>query len=258
MSTITRNDTTLYFESAGSGPAILLSHGYGGTAEMWDRQVAALSDQYQVITWEMPGHARSDSPTDLAAYSEAESVADMAAILDACGVQRATIGGLALGGYLSLCFNLAHPERTDALVLIGTGPGYRNDAARDGWNSYADTLADTLETKGLDALVDIAWGRHPLHRSATGLALASRGLLKQDDAHVLESLPAVTVPTLIAVGEDDSDFIAPANYMAKKIPDATHTVIPAAGHGCNMDAPELFNTSLLNFLARVPDATPAA
>ena len=54
-------------------------------------------------------------------------MADMAAILDACGVPRAVIGGLSLGGYLSLAFRLAHPERVAALVLFDTGPGYKSD-----------------------------------------------------------------------------------------------------------------------------------
>lgn len=253
MPTITRNGTTLYFECSGSGQAILFSHGYGGTAEMWDRQVEQLSAQYRVITWDMRGHARSDSPGDSAAYSEAEAVADMAAILDACDAQHAVIGGLALGGYLALCFYLAYPERTDALILVGTGPGYRNDAARDAWNASADTLADSLDAKGLDALDVIAWGRHPLHRSATGLALASRGMLRQDDGHVMASLPTITVPVLIVVGERDSDFIAPSGYMTKKIPGATQVVVAAAGHGCNMDAPHEFNQSVLDFLAKIPD-----
>lgn len=257
MPTIARNGTALYFQCSGDGQPILFSHGYGGTAEMWDRQVEQLSAQYRVITWEMRGHARSDSPGDPAGYSEAEAVEDMAAILDACDAQHAVIGGLALGGYLSLCFYLAYPARADALILVGTGPGYRNDAARDAWNASAGTLADTLDAHGLDALAGIAWGRHPLHRSAAGLALAARGMLRQEDGHVLESLPAVAVPTLIVVGERDSDFIAPSGYMTKKIPDATQVVIAAAGHGCNMDAPREFNQSVLDFLANIPDLADA-
>ncbi len=252
MPTIARNGTTLYYESTGNGRPILFSHGYGGTAEMWARQAEELSKQYRVITWEMRGHARSDSPSDLAAYSEAEAVADMEAILDACDAPHAVIAGLALGGYLSLCFYIARPERTDALILVGTGPGYRKDAARDAWNSSADALADSLDAKGLDALDVIAWGRHPLHRSATGLAQASRGMLKQSDAHVMEALPTIDVPTLVVVGELDTEFLIPSSYMTKKIPDATEVVVAGVGHGANMDAPDDFNRSVLDFLAKLP------
>ena len=235
MPTIARNGTTLYYESTGNGRPILFSHGYGGTAEMWARQAEELSKQYRVITWEMRGHARSDSPSDLAAYSEAEAVADMEAILDACDAPHAVIAGLALGGYLSLCFYIARPERTDALILVGT-----------------DALADSLDAKGLDALDVIAWGRHPLHRSATGLAQASRGMLKQSDAHVMEALPTIDVPTLVVVGELDTEFLIPSSYMTKKIPDATEVVVAGVGHGANMDAPDDFNRSVLDFLAKLP------
>ncbi|ODU04514.1 MAG: alpha/beta hydrolase [Pseudonocardia sp. SCN 72-86] len=251
MPTLDRDGTSLHYESHGDGVPVLFSHGYGGTAEMWDRQVEALAGRCRLITWEMRGHARSDSPTDPAAYSEAAAVADMAALLDACDADDAVIAGLALGGYLSLAFRLAHPRRTRALVLVGTGPGYRNDAARDAWNATADSIADALDTDGLDALEKIAWGRHPLHRSAAGLALASRGMLRQEDGHIMESLPAVDVPTLVVVGARDTDFLVPSAYMARKIPDATLVEIADADHGCNMDAPEDFNRSLLDFLARV-------
>jgi pimeloyl-ACP methyl ester carboxylesterase len=253
MPTITRDGTTLYFECSGSGRPVLLSHGYSGTGRMWDQQVDELSTKCRVITWDMRGHARSDSPDAVACYSEAEAVADMEAILDACDAQDAVIGGLALGGYLSLCFYIAHRERTQALILVGTGPGYRKDSAREAWNISADTLADGLDANGLDALKEVVWGRHPLHRSATGLALAARGMLRQSDAHVLESLPTVTVPTLIVVGERDVDFIAPSNYMTNKISGATQVIIPAVGHGCNMDSPKDFNDAVLAFLNTLPE-----
>jgi pimeloyl-ACP methyl ester carboxylesterase len=85
-----------------------------------------------------------------------------------------------------------------------------------------------------------------------GLALAARGMLRQDDAHVLQALPTVSVPTLVVVGEQDVDFIAPANYMQRKIPDARGVVIEGAGHGCNMDAPQAFNDAVAEFLTAVP------
>lgn len=246
---ICREGVEVHYESVGSGQALLLTHGYSGTSEMWSAQVEAFAKTHHVITWDMRGHARSDSPFDAASYSETSCVEDMVAILDACGVTSAVIGGLALGGYLSLAFHCAHPERSTALVLVGTGPGYRNDDSRAAWNASAREIADSLDTTGLDALRAVVWGRHPLHRSAEGLALAARGMLQQDDAHILESLPGIAVPTLIVVGGDDTEFIAPSNYMARKIPDAQLVTIPDAGHGCNMERPAEFNAVLRSFLS---------
>src|SRR5262245_54372233 len=109
MPTIDRDGVEIYFETHGSGPAVLLSHGYGATSRMWQGQVAALTDRYQIITWDMRGHGQSGDPADAALYSQALTVGDMAAVLDACGADHAVIGGLSLGGVMSLAFHIVHP-----------------------------------------------------------------------------------------------------------------------------------------------------
>ncbi len=85
----------------------------------------------------MRGHGQSDYPEDDELYSAAHTVADMAAILRACGETRAVIGGLSLGGVMSMEFHLRHPEMTRALMLFDTGPGFRNPQAREEWNARA-------------------------------------------------------------------------------------------------------------------------
>ncbi len=87
-------------------PPVLLTHGYSASAAMWAPNLPALAKDRQVITWDNRGHSRSDSPEDLAQYSEDLAVEDMAALLDRAGVERAVVGGLSLGGYLSLAFHL--------------------------------------------------------------------------------------------------------------------------------------------------------
>src|ERR1700739_791443 len=152
MPELNRDGVRLYYEIHGSGPAILLTHGYSATSQMWAGQVEALSKGHTLIAWDMRGHGQSDYPEDPGAYSEAATVADMAAILDAVGAREAVIGGLSLGGYMSLAFHLAHPDRTQALLIIDTGPGYKNDEAREGWNRNALATADRYEREGLGNL----------------------------------------------------------------------------------------------------------
>ena len=130
MSYLDRDGVSIYYEQHGAGPAVLLSHGYSASARMWQGQVEALADNYHVIAWDMRGHDRSDSPDDPALYSHEATIHDMAAVLDACGVGRAIIAGLSLGGFMSLAFYLAHPTRTEALMLFDTGPGYKKDDGR--------------------------------------------------------------------------------------------------------------------------------
>ncbi len=254
MPYIERDGVRIFYEAAGQGPPVLLSHGYSATSRMWRGQVDALANRYRIITWDMRGHGQSDSPPEQARYSEAETVADMAAILDAEDVHRAVIGGLSLGGYMSLAFHLAHPARVRALMLFDTGPGYRNPAGREAWNRTAEARALAFETRGLEALGPGAEVRIAQHRSAEGLARAARGMLAQFDSRVIDSLESIRVPTLVLVGENDQPFLGATDYMAAKIPGARKVVIPGAGHAANLDQPEAFNRAVEAFLASLPPA----
>lgn len=223
----------IHFEIAGRGPAVLLTHGFTGSSADFAKLVGPLAADHTVVTWDLRGHGRSDSPDDPAEYSVELSLGDMAALLDRAGAERAVLVGHSLGGYLTLAFQRAHPERVGALVLIGTGPGYRKDEARAGWNEMVETRARSLEMKGRESL---------------GLVHAARGILAQRDGSVIESLPSIRVPTLIAVGEHDKTFLAGSRYMAEKIPGAELAVIAGAGHSPNLSKPAEFHRALEKFL----------
>ncbi|MGH8009350.1 MAG: alpha/beta fold hydrolase, partial [Candidatus Binatia bacterium] len=228
--------------------AMLLTHGYSATSAMWQPNVVALSQRCCLILWDMRGHGQTDSPDDPAAYSEETSVGDITALLEACGAEQAVIGGHSLGGYMSLAFRLAHPERVKALMLIDTGPGFRKDQPREVWNRRAQMTAHALETKGLEALGRSAEVRASQHRSAQGLAHAARGMLAQSDARVIDSLASITVPTLVLAGANDEPFLAGTDYMAGKIPGASKAIIPDAGHAPNIEQPDAFHQAVLAFL----------
>ena len=255
MPTIDRDGVSIHYEIHGpaNAPAILLSHGYGATCRMWDGQVAVFADRYRLVLWDMRGHGQSGDPADPALYSHALTVGDMAAVLDTCSIERAVIGGLSLGGVMSLGFHLAHPERVRALMLFDTGPGFRNPEARREWNKRAEARARELESNGLPRSVGGAETRLGHHRSAQGLAGAARGMLAQPDSSLIDSLPSIAVPTLVLVGSEDRHFLGAADYMAAKIPGAQKAVIPNAGHAANLDQPEAFNRAVSNFLASLPD-----
>jgi pimeloyl-ACP methyl ester carboxylesterase len=256
VSYLERDGHQIYFEVSG-GPAadgalpLVLSHGYGASAAMWEPNLPALSADRAVITWDMRGHGRSGSPDDPAQYSEAATVADLAAVLDSQGIGRAVIGGLSLGGFMSLAFWLAHPGRVAALVLCDTGPGYRSDAARQQWNDRAAATADRFERDGLGALSGSPETQAAGHGSAPGLARAARGMLAQSDARVITALPGIDVPALVVVGDRDEPFLGAASYMTRKIPGAAEAVIPDAGHASNIDQPDAFNRAVGAFLRQL-------
>src|SRR5579872_2708955 len=137
MAMLARDGVNIYYETHGEGPVVLLSHGYSATSQMWRGQIEALSQKNKLVIWDMRGHGQSDYPEDQAAYSEEATVADMVALLDEVGAKTAIVGGLSLGGYMSLAFHVKHPDRVRALLIIDTGPGYRKDEPRDGWNRNA-------------------------------------------------------------------------------------------------------------------------
>ncbi len=249
------NGIEIDYEASGSGPAILLSHGYSATRRMWDGQHRALEDRYTVISWSMRGHGETESPDDPAKYSVELTVEDMRALLRHLGVERAIVGGLSLGGYASLGFYLAYPEIVRALVICDSGPGYRNAEARAAWNQRAHEREAELEARGLDALSGRSREMREaasFHGSAQGLAHAARGMLAQRDSRVIDGIPSITVPTLVIVGDQDQPFLAPCEYMAKKIPRARLEIIAGAGHSSNLDQPEAFNRVLLHFLETLP------
>ena len=255
MSTAHVNGIAIDYEDGGRGPTILLSHGYSATGHMWAPQRPALEPRYRLITWDFRGHGHTESPDDPAQYSEALTVADMHGLLRHLGIDRAVIGGLSLGGTMSLAFHRRHPEMVRALVICDSGPGYRNAEARAAWNARAHERARDLEARGLDALTASSREMREAmarHLSAQGLAHAARGMLAQEGSAIIDSLPDIRVPTLIVVGDRDTPFIAPSEYMAKKIPGARLEVIADAGHSSNLDQPEAFNRVLLDFLGSLP------
>src|SRR6478609_2584553 len=195
MPTIDRDGIKIYYEVYGSGPPLLLTHGYSSTSGMWRGPIAALSKHHQLGLWDMRGQGQSAYPEDPSAYSEALTVADMAAVLDAVGAEQAIVGGLSLGGYMSLAFYRAHPERARALLIIDTGPGFKKDDARDVWNKRAHDTAARFAQEGLAVLKSASRERSGVsHRDARGLALAAKGMLTQRDAGVMELLPNINVP----------------------------------------------------------------
>ena len=110
-------------------------------------------------------------------------------------------------------------------------------------------LAARLERDGLGSLSQMSREMDPEdHTSATQLAAAARGMLTQRDSGVIESLPTISVPTLIMVGQKDRDYLSSTDYMARKIPDARKVVIEEAGHAVNLHQPDRFNRALGEFL----------
>lgn len=258
MPAITVNGVRLYYESTGGGYPVVFLHGFAGTTNMWKPQVAPLSQRYRFIVYDARGHGQSESPPSADQYSADIIVEDLYELLRALKVERAVVGGLSMGGYESLRFYLRHPEVVTALLLMDTGPGYRNPARMAEWNKQQEERAQLLEKQGIRSFADDPGTRSldsytprelMLRQNAAGLAHMARRAVSMHDSFVIERLGEVRVPTLVLVGDRDAPFLQAADYMATAIPGAHKAIIPNAGHASNIDNPEAFNREVLGFLA---------
>jgi pimeloyl-ACP methyl ester carboxylesterase len=249
------NGINLYYEVHGRGFPVVFQHGFTGTTNSWRPQIPALAQGYRFIIYDARGHGQSDSPPSVDQYSADIVVEDLRQFLRSLKIDRAVVGGLSMGGYQSLRFYLRHPEMVAALILMDTGPGYRNPAHRDEWNHQQEERAKLLETQGMTAYVPMAPSyvnkEVLLKQNPIGLANMGRKVVAQHDSAVIESLGNIKVPALVLVGEKDTPFLAAAEYMGKVIPGAQRKFIPNAGHSANIDNPAEFNRAILDFLGKL-------
>jgi len=248
------NEVELYYEVYGQGYPVIFLHGFAGTVNMWQPQIPVLSRDHQFIIYDARGHGQSESPPSVDQYSADIVVEDLFQLLKSLGIERAVAGGLSMGGYQSLRFYLHHPEMVAALILMDTGPGYRNLARREEWNHQPEARAHLLETQGVEAFDEAAGAPSytpreiMLTQNPIGLANMARKVVAQYDSWVIDNLGEIRVPTLVLVGENDTPFLQAAEYMSKTIPGARFVLIPEAGHAANLDNVEIFNEATLDFL----------
>ncbi len=121
MPKINRNGIKINYETYGNGPALFLTHGFSATSKMWDDQIDYLSKYFTLIVWDMRGHGQTDYPDDENLYNEKETIEDIKEILNELKIEKANVGGMSLGGYMSLAFYCKYPEMVENLLIIDTG-----------------------------------------------------------------------------------------------------------------------------------------
>ncbi len=255
----------------GSGPGlpIVFSCAYSTTHANWHSQVEPLvAAGHRVALWDYRGHGRSDVPVETSAYTMDQVVSDLGRIVDwLAGDERCVLAGLSFGGLASLHFAVAHPERVAGLMLAGSGPGFKNPEAAEGWKQRSEKTADYLEARGMEAFVTgkaapTCIGRDPELPAAR---VAADGIRAQNPAGVarfgrhvaglaapvIDELADIDAPCLIVVGGDDKAYLRAGEVMDAKLPRSRHALIPGAGHIVNIEATEPFNALVLGFLEEI-------
>ncbi|GAA2890074.1 alpha/beta fold hydrolase [Nonomuraea rubra] len=250
----------LYTRSAGTGVPVVLLHAFPLSSAMWLAQREGLARVCRVITPDLRGFGGSrlgeDEPSlDLMAD-------DVARLLDEEGIDRAVVGGLSMGGYVTMAFCRRHPDRVLGVILADTKAGADPPAARDNRERIAQAVLsggnEVLVTEVLPALIGrttrerraMVFGRvKGLVQSAPpgAVAWAQRAMAARPDS--FETLSGLKVPLLIIVGDEDE--LSPpsdAEAMAQAVPEGKVEIIPKAGHLSAVEQPEAFNTAVIEFL----------
>ncbi|MFD9499967.1 alpha/beta fold hydrolase [Streptomyces sp. NPDC060035] len=264
MSRVTVNDATLHYDDLGpsDGMPVVLVHGHPFNRTLWAPQAQALvAVGYRVITPDLRGYGDSSvTPCKVFLSCFAD---DIAALLDHLGIERAVVGGVSMGGQITMEFCRRHPQRVRALVLSDTSALAETDEGRqsrnrladrllaEGMNDYAEeVIGKMLASYNVAALPDVAARVLGMMRATDprGAAAALRGRAERPDYR--ETLADVHAPVLIVVGADDVYTpLSDAQEIQRHIPHAGLTVIDKAGHLPCAEQPEQFNTALLGFLA---------
>ena len=255
------NGVRLVGDDVGAGEALLFVHAFPLNRRMWAPQLEVLSDRYRCLTVDLRGFGESDTPEG--PYPMDQLASDLAGLLDQRGIERATLVGLSMGGYIAFTFWRRFPEKLRALVLADTRAGADTPEGRQ----TRERLAATAETEGLAPVVQaqvprlLSAGASPELRqwvqdmieeaSPQGVAGASRGMASRPDSAPL--LAGIVCPTLVIVGEQDAVTPpAEAERMASAVPHAQLVRIPVAGHLANLEQPAAFNAALRAFLDGLP------
>ena len=256
------NNIDITYDDTGSGPAVVLIHGYPFNRSMWAEQVSALADSYRVVTLDLRGHGESESSTG--ASTMKLMAQDVAALMDELQIDRAVIGGLSMGGYVTLAFYQLFAERVEKLLLADTRAQADTEEAKA-------TRGDQVQQIQADGMTGIVNGMLPkllspetvskqpeivkrvrdmmMHTSPEGAIGALRGMAEREDQ--TERLSQINVPTLIVVGKEDPITpVADSQKMHERIAGSQLVVIENASHVSNIEQPEQFNRALKDFLSR--------
>jgi 3-oxoadipate enol-lactonase len=248
------------YDVEGSGPPVVLLHGYPFNRSMWREQVEALQASNRVITPDLRGLGETEATPEPATMNEMAE--DVAALLDELKIDRVALGGLSMGGYVALAFVRRFPLRVRALILADTRPQpdteegkrAREEQAQKVLEEGTGAIADLILKK---ALAPATLTERPdvvarvremiLTANPLGAAAALRGMaLRSDQTHFLASILA---PTLVIVGsEDQLTPPADAELMRREIRGSRLVVIPGAAHVSNLERPAEFNRALTEFL----------
>jgi pimeloyl-ACP methyl ester carboxylesterase len=257
----TRQGVSIEYDDIGNGVPLLLIHGFPLDRTLWRTQIAGLSQIYRVIAPDLRGFGQS-SETDGEVVTMDQYATDLKALLDSLNVKQAVIGGISMGGYITLSFYAQYADRVKGLILANTravpdseeGKQLRltnvQKVGESGIGFLVDNMAPKMLGNAAKPEIEIAVRSMMLRQRPTGVMSALRGMALRPDRTAL--LRFATVPVLVVSGSQDV-LIPPADSetMHALIPDSRLVIIPDAGHLSNLDKADAFNHVVREFYKQV-------
>ena len=246
-----------YADSGGSGPAVVLSHGYLMDHTMFDPQLSALAPEFRVITWDERGFGgtRAGGP-----FSYWDSARDVLGLLDHLGLSQAVLGGMSQGGFLSLRAALLAPERVRALVLIDTQAGQEDPAVAPSYEQMEEIWLAQGPEPVQEVVASIILGEvdpQPWFAKWARLDMGDvnhsfRCLMDRDD--ITGRLAEIGCPSLILHGTADAAIpMAKAETLRDGLAGPAELVaVDGGSHAANLSHPDQVNAAMLSFLRSLP------
>jgi len=247
------NGVQIWYETKGDGPALVLIHANPFDHDLWLYQAAHFSTWFKVVGIDIRGYGRSVKMTT--PFTLTDMCADVLGVMKDLRIQRAIAMGCSVGSGITLGLGLDHPDRFDAIVLVG-GNSAASDRYQRRIDGYRANLGD-YHIKHLRELVapgfpDTRLGRHLLNMwverepRLSGEAIA-QVFTAGNSRSWTSRLPEMKVPTLVINGEFDHSLPA-GKLTASRIPGAVHKILPGTGHACCIEDPAGFDKLVIDFL----------
>jgi pimeloyl-ACP methyl ester carboxylesterase len=248
-----------YTDTGGTGPVVVLAHGFLMDHTMFAPQVEALRDAYRVITWDERGFGLTEF--DGAPFSYWDSASDCLGLMDHLGIDRCVVGGMSQGGFLSLRVALSAPERVRALILLDTEAGSAPPDQQAAYGAMIDTWVSVGAVPELAEIIaniiiaepaaNAQWIATWQARPKELLAEPGKCLLSRDD--ITPRLSEITCPALVVHGIDDTAItMEQAEVLAAGLVGCGGVVKVGGAHAANLTNPEPVNAAILEFLEGLP------
>ncbi len=219
----------VHVERSGAGSPLVMLHGMGASSATWSGCRELLEQHHEVISMDLPGHGRSSVDDDPAEYTRDRALGHLDELLASVSGRPILIGH-SLGGYLALAFAATRPGVARGIVVLNTGPGYRDPVKREEWNARS---------------------RRNAHRFGVPTHVADLNL--QEDSVVMDKLAEIETPTLfLAGGLDREEYASSGRYLERKMPTARFVLIPEGEHSMQETHPAAIAAEIEEFVLSLP------